>query len=462
VGASRFSPDEVRDDFVPREAYFDPEFARCEAEHLWPKVWQMACRLEEIPRVGDHHTYDILTDSIIIIRTGEAEVKAFHNACPHRGTQLTVGDGHAKRLVCPFHGWTFDLDGRCVRMVDEDDWSGRLCKADASLTPVQVGLWGGWAWINMDPDCQPLAEFLEPMRSRCEAFELETLRYAWYKTTVVPANWKTVVEAFLEFYHVQTTHSQMLVYTQDYSTSAPAGRHGSISYANASGMPIGRSPRLPPKEEPDFRNYIFEYAEQFKHDLAAMQTERAYQAAQRLRTEVAADAPAEEVVGRWFGMIYEAAVESGAGWPAELTPERLAAAGFDVHIFPNFVLLPPAVEAMLGYRMRPNGDDPESCLFDIWALERFPPGQAPPFKREFVADIDDPSWPLIFRQDFANIPRVQRGLRSRGFKGARPSPAQERAIVNFHRVLRRFMQSPHADDHLWKSLVEDERAVEEA
>jgi phenylpropionate dioxygenase-like ring-hydroxylating dioxygenase large terminal subunit len=461
VGASRFSPEEIRDDFVPREDYFDREFARAEAEHLWPKVWQMACRLEEIPTVGDYYTYDILTDSIIVVRTGDAEVKAFHNACPHRGTQLTEGSGHARLFVCPFHGWSFDNEGRCVRIVDEGDWEGRFCRKDAGLTPVQVGTWGGWVWINMDPDCQPLLEFLEPMRSRCEPFELEKLRYAWYKTTVVPANWKTVLGAFLEFYHVQATHAQMLVYTLDYSTSAPMGRHGSISYAATSGMPIGRSPRLPPKDEPDFRNYIFEYAEQFKNDLACMQTERAYQAAQRLRVEVSAAAPPEEVVGKWFGMIYEAAVSSGAGWPAQLTPEALAAAGFDVHIFPNFILLPPAVEAMLGYRMRPNGDDPESCLFDIWSLERFPPGAEPPLKRELVA-ADDPSWPLIFRQDFANIPRVQRGLRSRGFKGVRANPVQERAIVNFHRVLRRFMQSPHADDHLWKALVAGAPAEAEA
>ena len=453
MAATRFPPEAIRDDFVPREDYFDPEFARCEAENLWPKVWQMACRLEEIPAVGDFVTYEILTDSIIVVRTGENEVQAFHNSCPHRGTQLTMGHGHVARFVCPFHGWSFALDGECLDIVDEGDWGGRLCKADAHLAPVKVGTWGGWAWINMDPDCQPLMDFLEPMASRLAPFELEKLRYAWRRTTVVPANWKTVVEAFNEFYHVQTTHSQMLVYTLDYSTSQELGRHSTISYATSAGMPIGRSPRLPPKDEPDFRNYIFEYARQFKHDLKAMQTERAYQAAQRLRTELAADAAPEEVLARWAGMIYEAAMEAGAGWPEALTPEAMADAGFDVHIFPNFVLLPPAVEAMLGYRMRPNGEDPESCILDIWSLERFPPGQAPVVKREFVGDLRDDSWPLILRQDFQNLPRVQRGMRSRAFKGARTNPLQERAIVNFHRALRRFMEDPHADDALGPALA---------
>jgi phenylpropionate dioxygenase-like ring-hydroxylating dioxygenase large terminal subunit len=458
MAKTAFPPEDIREDFVPREDYFDPAFARCEAENLWPKVWQMACRLEEIPNVGDFYTYDILGDSIIVVRTGETEARAYHNACPHRGTQLTVGSGHVSRFVCPFHGWKFDLNGECIDIIDEGDWGKKFCKSDAHLPVVQAGLWGGWVWINMDPDCQPLHDFLEPMVTRFEGFELENLRYAWYKSTIVPANWKTVIEAFNEFYHVQTTHAQMLVYTLDYSTSEELGRHSVINYATSSGLPIGRSPRLPPKEEPDFRQYIFEYAEQFKRDLKAMQTERAYQAAQQLRSELTADAEPAEVLTRWGGLVYEAAIKEGAGWPAGATPERLALVGFDVHIFPNFVMLPPAVEAVLGYRMRPNGDDPDSCLLDVWSLERFAPGKAPPLKREWAPDLKDEGWPLILRQDFQNLIRVQRGMHSRGFKGSRTNPLQERAVFNFHRILRRFMEDPHADDRAGVESAEATRA----
>jgi len=98
--------------------------------------------------------------------------------------------------------------------------------------------------------------------------------------------------------------------------------------------------------------------------------------------------------------------------------------------------------------MRPNGRDPESCIFDIWSLERFPEGEAPPLVREFYPDPAAADWPLIYRQDLENIPKVQKGMRSRGFRGARPNPVQERAIANFHRVLRRFMEDPQADDNL--------------
>lgn len=450
---SPYSPDVVRDDYIPKEAYFDPAFARAEAEHLWPKVWQIACRLEEIPNIGDYVTYDILRDSIIVVRTSADEVRAYHNACPHRGNQLTEGCGNTRQFVCSFHGWRFGLDGRNIHVVDRSDWGNRLSPDDIRLSPVKTGIWGGWVFINMDPECQPLEEFLEPMKSHCDRFEFEKLRFAWYRSTVVPANWKTVVETFIEFYHVQTTHRQMLTYTRDYSTSRGMGRHGWISYDAGPGLPIGRSPRLPPKEEPDFRNYIFEYAEQFKHDLGAMQTERAYQAVQRLRTEVPATAAPEEVLAKWAQLTVEAAVKSGAGWPENLTPDYMARSGFDWHVFPNTVFLHPAVEAVLWYRMRPYGDDPERCLFDVWSLERFPPGEAPPLKREFYENWREAEWPLIFRQDFENIPKVQRGMRSRGFSGLRPNPVQERALTNFHRVLRRFMEDPHADDYLADEIL---------
>ncbi|HEX8058550.1 MAG TPA: aromatic ring-hydroxylating dioxygenase subunit alpha [Novosphingobium sp.] len=448
-----FPAGEVRDDFVPKADFLDRRFHELEKENLWPKVWQAACRLEEIPEPGDYATYDIIDDSIVVVRRGPSEVAAYHNACPHRGTQLVDptengGKGSIREFLCSFHGWRFGLDGRNVEVVDSHDWGGCLKTGDTDLAPVQAGIWGGWVWINMDPGCQPLMEFLSPMAEMCELFEFDKLRPAWNKSVVVQANWKTVLGAFTEFYHVQTTHAQMLTYTDDYSTSRGMGRHGWISYAASSGLPVSRSPRLPPKEVPDFREYLYEYAEQFTGDLQAMMTGRAYQATQRLRTEVPADAPPGEVLGKWAGFIYEAAIESGAGWPDKLTPEYVAASGFDWHVFPNTAFLHPAIEAVLWYRFRPHGDDHERCLMDVWSFERFAPGAEPDVEHQIFADWRDGDFPLIFRQDFLNIPKVQRGMKSRGFKGGRPSPVQERAVSNFHRALRRFLEDPHADDDL--------------
>ncbi len=445
---SPYPPGELRDDYVPKADYLDRAFHELEKEQLWPKVWQIACREAEVALPGDYLVYEIIDDSILIARGSDGFLRAFHNVCPHRGTLLAEGSGNAKQFVCPFHGWRFGHDGHCIKVIDRQDWGTSLAPGDTDLVPVQLGTWGGWVWINMDPDCQPLAEFLAPMNAMCERFEFEKLHPAWYKSVVVPANWKTALGAFTEFYHVQTTHAQMLTYTNDYSVSRAMGRHGWVSYTGGTGLPVGRSPRLPPKQVSDYREYLFEYADQFKNDLSAMQTERAYQATQRLRTEVAADAEPAEVAGKWGQFIYEAALESGAGWPADLTPEYIAESGFDWHVFPNTVFLHPAIEAVLWYRFRPHGDDHTHCLFDVWSFERYAPGTEPEVKHETFEDWREGDFPLIFRQDFLNIPKVQRGMKSRGFKASRPSPVQERALSHFHRTLRRFLEDAHADDGL--------------
>ena len=222
----QYPAEAVRDDFVPKEDYLDPDFARHEAENLWPKVWQIVCRLEEIPNVGDYITYEILTDSIIVTRSAEDEVKAFHNACPHRGNQLVDGCGNARQFVCSFHGWRFRLDGRCVKVIDRDDWGTCLSDDDTNLSPVQVGIWGGWVWINMDPNAAPLDTFLGAAGRILAHFEMDRMRYKWRQWTVYPCNWKTALEAFMEPYHVAGTHTQLLDYAEFYAYSVAYDLHG--------------------------------------------------------------------------------------------------------------------------------------------------------------------------------------------------------------------------------------------
>ena len=98
---------EVRIDFVPAHHYTSREFARAEKARLWPRVWQVACRVEEIPQVGDFVTYDILDESIVVVRSAPGQIKAFFNVCQHRGRQITEGCGRANVLRCKFHGWTW-------------------------------------------------------------------------------------------------------------------------------------------------------------------------------------------------------------------------------------------------------------------------------------------------------------------------------------------------------------------
>ena len=170
-----------------------------------------------------------------------------------------------------------------------------------------------------------------------------------------------------------------------------------------------------------------------------MVTPRNYEATQRLRTEVAADASPVEVLTKWVQFQMEAAEADGSGWPADLTPDYIEKSGLDWHVFPNTIFLHGTIDGVLWYRVRPNGHDPQSCIFDIWSLQRYGEGKEPEIEREFYADWRDTTWPKIYEQDFMNIPEVQKGMRSRAFEASRPNPVQERAIVNFHQQLRQFM-----------------------
>lgn len=438
VAASSDEQHGVRDDFVPKEDYISAEFAAREKQRLWPRVWQIACRLEEIPKVGDFVTYDIADESIIIVRAGADDVRAFYNACLHRGRKLTNGCGHANKLFCRYHGWTWKLDGSNETVVDREDWGAALTEEGLRLAGPKIDFWGGWVFINMDPNAAPLLDYLDPIPSVFKNYELEAMRYRWYKTVVLPCNWKVALEAFNEGYHVQTTHRQLLPFYDDMTASEAHGLHGTFFSPpdiRPTGMP---SRRLDLPAPNDLRQGFYSFIDMNDRDLKAIVSERAHRAAQRVLEEVPAGASHMDVLMQFGAFTAEAAIREGAGYP-NLTYEEVARAGTDWHVFPNHVFL-PAPDAMLAYRARPYKNDPDRCIYDIWSLVRYAPDQVPPLKREFYENWQDhDGWGLILEQDFRNLADIQEGMKSRGFPGSRPSPVQERSVSNFHRVLRRYV-----------------------
>lgn len=132
----------VRDDWVPKSAYLDPEFARLESERLWTRVWQVACREEELPRPGNFVTVDIANESFLVVRSEDNAIRAFHNVCTHRGRKLVEAvSGRAPKFVCGFHAWMFDSNGECVHIPDEQDWQGAIKACDMALRPLKVDTW---------------------------------------------------------------------------------------------------------------------------------------------------------------------------------------------------------------------------------------------------------------------------------------------------------------------------------
>jgi nitrite reductase/ring-hydroxylating ferredoxin subunit len=423
---------------IPAEDYASASFAALEYERMWPKTWQVACRVEELPRVGDQLVYENCDDSIIVMRTSEDRICAFYNACPHRGRQLVTGPRRTQQLVCPFHGWRFDLNGRCTHIPYKEDWGPGLDEVDHDLTSVGCDTWGGFVFVNLDPKAGPLRTYLGEAAVNLDPFEYQRQRIRWTASVEVNANWKLTLEAFIEAYHIQTTHPQLTPVFDDRTQTFGAGLHGYMlsKYVFGAVSPLIKTP-----QSPDIRLRILEFMRQQAFDVGSVFAERDVTAASRMLTELSPDVSPEEAGMAVHRYRREAAIAAGVGWP-EMTQEQMMKGGVVWHIFPNLVCL-TGPTASLWYRVRPvvgAGKDPERCILDFIALERYAEGYAPnPVHQHYDNWKAFKSLPSFLAQDFANLPHLQKGVRSRGFKGALVNPVQEEIIVNFHSQLRRMV-----------------------
>ena len=217
--------------------YTDPEFTRLEHKNLWSRVWQMAARLDEVPEPGDYTVYDIGHQSVIVVRVDRDTVKAFYNACPHRGTALAENAGSFEncRIICPFHGWRWGVDGAVQYVLERQQFrGGKLADSDVALREIRLEIFAGFIFINFDRNPKPFDEFIAPVRQLIEDLAIGDMHPIWWKSVTAPANWKVAVEAFLEGYHVPATHPQLettsaeFIYGDDVTRALPMIRGGHV------------------------------------------------------------------------------------------------------------------------------------------------------------------------------------------------------------------------------------------
>jgi choline monooxygenase len=225
---------------VPVSRYVAPEFAALEVERLWPRVWQIACTVDHVRREGDYFEYVVGPYSVIVVRGDDGELRGFQNVCRHRGNTLCQGAGEGlMELRCPWHGWTWGLDGR-LREVPSRRWFGALRNDDFPLFPVQVGTWGPLVFVNLDLDAPPLDDYLEGVPGDSAWADLHEFHCMATTTSEVPCNWKVIADGFGETYHVQGLHREMLGSIDDLDTPQVLWGHHGVSYQRYG---IG-SPRL--------------------------------------------------------------------------------------------------------------------------------------------------------------------------------------------------------------------------
>lgn len=437
--------DSIPDNFLPKEPYLSKEFLELEKRKLWPKHWLMACREQEVAKNGQYVTFNIADESIVIVRDRAGELRAFFNVCQHRGKRLTSGCGVTAKIYCKFHGWRWSLDGKNEKIIDQEDWGTSLTNADVDLKPVKLDRWGGWVFVNMDQNAEPLLEYLAPFVDAYRNYKMEDMRLSWYKSVRVPCNWKVALDVFIEGYHAQTAHPQSnTIAGYNLYNCRTFGPHSMFHWRE---MPVfgEASPNAPDligiKEDDERYARIKGRAEAvqafFKmlyDDLHSMVTPRMMRACQRLVDEKGDCQDYMELMMALTEFHREEAAKEGVEWNA-LSMEELACLGMDWHMFPNSAMLPTA-DGLLGYIARPDGDNPDSAFLDVYSLERYAPGAEPAVTREFYNDWRDAEWPRIFPQDFENLGDIQQGMKSQGYTGGRANPIQEETVVNFHKYIR--------------------------
>jgi len=430
---------------IPVQRYFSEEFYQAELDHLWPHAWQMACRLEQIPEVGDWIEYTNVGRSVLIVNTRDG-IKAFHNACRHRGVPIaggtTVNSSHAiahgncskAGFICPFHGWRWNMDGENTLIYGKHLFSDRqLDPKDVNLMPCRVETAIGCAWINFDDDAPSLRDSIGPLLDRLEAHNVGKLRAEWCYGTVLPANWKIAMEAFMEGYHVMQTHPQL-------QSASPMMYDGRYRNPQADMKLSAGSPKLCDPSLTFEQNLAAQIKsmELLNEGMAGMIHAKEVEIARSLvnQTEGLPE-DQNQAMMMWLGMVMQQITErlQARGEPV---PDLCAVSQTDPvsaveFLFPHYFLL-PYFSSFSAYRIRPLG--PEECFFEIWSLTTFPEGEEPePVMEPTVLPFDSPEFPPIPRQDYSNIPIQQRGLHTKGFEFMRLSKEVEGLISNYQRII---------------------------
>lgn len=413
---------------VSKDRYTRSEFADGEFARLWPRTWQMACREDHIPEVGDYYVYDLGSYSFIVVRSAENEIKAHYNACLHRGTKLkpSATEGFAMNLKCPFHGWTWNLDGTLAEIPEKWDFAHtktrRMC-----LPQARVARLGGFVWVNMDPAAPSLEDYLGPEAlAHLTAWKLEDRYIYLHVQKSYPANWKLTMEAFMEAYHVGDTHPQV----------APANGDVNSQY-DVYGAHVDRFISTLGVVSPKLRE---RYSEA---DIIANFTLGDSSALGGARPELKEGERARQVMADMFREMFESASDTDLSHVSDT--ELLDT--YSYTFFPNLFLF-PGISLPMIYRFRPDARDHRRTIYEVMFMRPKPrSGDFETAEVQVLADHQsfaeaqgmDPGFSRILDQDTDNLHAQQEGLEASAKAGLTLADYQEIRVRHFEQTVDRYM-----------------------
>ncbi|MCP5178927.1 MAG: aromatic ring-hydroxylating dioxygenase subunit alpha [Pseudomonadales bacterium] len=423
----------LRGNRLAGERYTSREFFQQEWDHMWTRVWLLLGRESEIPNPGDWQCEEVGPESILMVRQKDGGINAFYNVCQHRGNRLVTGEkGHVNRFVCRYHSWAFMPDGVLAYAQDAEDFpEGDPC-GKVNLISLRCETFAGFIWVNMDPECASLREFLGPIWDDWSRYDLHTWKRYVALTTTLPCNWKVVLDNFNESYHVPTVHKPI-------------------------GTPEERK-RMHSGVDTNYRNTRFDLSDE-GHNRMIM---AGGYAGVSLNSDGTIGEPLNSIMHEWGlnpadfvgkGDETRAALQKAKRTlgPAKgythydkLADEQLTDA-FHYTLFPNFAVSLWS-DGFHFLRARPHPSDPEQCVFDNWWYASQPEGETAPIRttvgivprdhecRHEVFAAGEKSMGRTIDGDVEIFPLQQAGFHSRGYVGSYLA-GQESRIRRYHELI---------------------------
>jgi phenylpropionate dioxygenase-like ring-hydroxylating dioxygenase large terminal subunit len=402
------------------DRYTAQTFFDAEIERMWSRVWQWACREEHVPNIGDYTVYDVGPYSVIVVRADDGDIKAFVNSCPHRGMQFfdSGSSGSGKQFLrCPFHGMSWHLDGSLREIPCRWDFP-HVTDENFRLMEVPCDTWGGFVFINLDRNAQPLEDYLEVLPEHFANWDLENRFVSLHMEKVLPGNWKMCMEGFLEAYHVLATH--------------PQGLRAS-SWANT--------------QYDVFSNHVTRFLQNLSTGNAHYERADGEKLTQQEIFEFLGHDPNDLPEGMFARQRHADILRESLGAQMDVDLSGLSNSemldSIEYHLFPNACFFPGIVIPLI-YRFRPLTVD--TCIHDILLLQPVPDhGPRPKTAKKIRVEMDEnyadvPAFAgnrlgAVLDQDTDNFKRQWAGIKA-SLKGAETlGNYQEARIRHFHSVL---------------------------
>jgi phenylpropionate dioxygenase-like ring-hydroxylating dioxygenase large terminal subunit len=191
---------------MPKSVYTSEAFLESELKYLFRQDWYCVGRASALAKPGDYVAFDLAGEPLLVVRGGDGTLRAQSNVCLHRMSTLLEGRGNRRAITCPYHGWTYNLDGS-LRAAPAMEGNAGFCKENYRLPQVRCETWLGWVFVTLDPEAKPVAEKFTEVATMVEPFGMENYTEWFTETFVWDTNWKVLAENFMESYHLPVCHA---------------------------------------------------------------------------------------------------------------------------------------------------------------------------------------------------------------------------------------------------------------